>query len=92
MEINDTALDKFREIGKAFALAFNTIFECLKRCIKWIKENWKWLKEKIIELYQFEEKKQKDKKYQYHMNFHRKKINHQVIDRRPKQMIRKIIR
>lgn len=90
MEVNH--LDKLQAIGKAFVKAFNAIFKCLKKFIKWVKENWKWLKEKTIELYQFEEKKQKTKKHQYSMNFNRPKMNHQVIDRRPKQMIRKIIR
>lgn len=91
MEINQEAQDKLKNLARACTKMLNAIFECMKQFIKWVEENWNWLKTKWIELYQLHEKKQKNKKSQHHMNFSRKKITHQVIDRRPKQMIRKII-
>ena len=92
MEMNQESLDKLQAIAKSCAKVFGKIFDYIKQFAEWIKDNWNWLKEKWVELYQLEEKKQKDKKNQHHMNFSWKKIKHQVIDRRPKQMIRKIIR
>ncbi|WP_419957232.1 hypothetical protein [Psychrobacillus psychrotolerans] len=91
MEINQETRDKLQALAKSCAKIFSEIFENMKQFAEWIKDNWNWLKEKCVELYQLEEKKQKTKKNQHHMNFSRKKITHQVIDRRPKQMIRKII-
>ncbi|MEK5148784.1 hypothetical protein MKX53_17525 [Psychrobacillus sp. FSL K6-4615] len=91
MEINQETQDKLQAIAKSLAKVFNEIFEYVKQFAEWIKNNWSWLKEKCVELYQLEEKKQKATKNQHHLNFSRKKITHQVIDRRPKQMIRKII-
>lgn len=91
MEMNQESSDKLQAIAKSLAKVFNEIFEYVKQFAEWIKNNWSWLKEKCVELYQLEEKKQKTKKNQHHLNFSRKKIMHQVIDRRPKQMIRKII-
>lgn len=90
--MNQESLNKLQAIAKSCAKVFSEIFEYVKQFAEWLKENWNWLKEKFVELYQLEEKKQSVKKNQYHMNFSRKKIMHQVIDRRPKQMIRKIIR
>ena len=92
MEINQESQDKLQAIAKSLAKVFGKIVDSLKKFVKWLQCNWKWLKEKWIELYQLEEKKQKSKKNQHQMNFSRRKITHQVIDRRPKQMIRKIIR
>lgn len=91
VEMNQESLHKLQAIAKSCAKVFSEIFERVKQFTKWLKDNWNWLKGKWIELYQLEEEKQKTKKNQYRMNFSRKKITHQVIDRRPKQMIRKII-
>lgn len=91
MEFNREATDKLQALAKEFAKIFNAIFEWMNQFIKWVQENWKWLKTKWIKFYQLNEKKEKACNRQYHMNFSRKKIMHQLIDRRPIQMIRKII-
>ena len=90
-ELNRESTDKLQALAKACAKMFNAIFEWVNQFIKRVQENWKWLKTKWIEFYQLNEKKEKVCKRQYLLNFSRKKIMHQVIDRRPKQMIRKII-
>lgn len=91
MSINQESKDKLQALAKTCTKILNAIFERLNQFIKWIQENWKWLKTKWIEFYQLNEKKKKVCKHQHQMNFSRKKIMHQVIDRRPKQMIRKVI-
>ncbi len=91
MEMNQESLDKLQAIAKSCAKVFSEIYAYVKQFAKWLRDNWNWLKEKYVELYQLEEKKQKTKKNQHHMNFSRKKITHQVIDHRPREMIRKII-
>lgn len=91
MEINQETQDKLQALAKACTKMVNTIFECMNRFIKWAQENWEWIKVKWVEYYQLVEKKEIAHKDKHCMNFYRKKITHQVIDRRPKQMIRKII-
>lgn len=90
--MNQESSDKLQAIAKSLAKVFNEIFEYVKQFAEWIKENWNWLKEKCVELYQLEEKKDKLKSNQYPMNYSGKKMIHQVIDRKPRQVIRKIIR
>lgn len=89
MEIKQEALEKFKKYVQAFIKAFREVKEQL---IKFFREKWNWLKEKAIELYQLKESKQQHITRKHLMDFTRKKNFHQVIDRRPRQMIRKIIR
>ena len=92
MEINQETKEKLQALAKAYTKIINKIFECMNRFIKWAQENWEWIKVKWVKYYQLVEKKEKVYKDKHFMNFSREKIMHQVIDRRPKQMIRKIIR
>ena len=89
MEIKQEALEKLKTFAQEFIKSFRVVMEQL---IRFFRENWNWLKEKAIELYQLEESKQQHITRKHLMDFTRKKNFHQVIDRRPRQMIRKIIR
>ncbi|MER2172084.1 MAG: hypothetical protein ABS938_15810 [Psychrobacillus psychrodurans] len=92
MEINQESIDKLQELAKACTKILNAIFECMNQFIKWAQEKWELVKATWFDEYhQMVEKKENLYKHQRHMNFTRNKITHQVIDRRPKQMIRKII-
>lgn len=81
MEINQDALDKLQAIGSAFIKAFSALREAVKQMVSWIQENWKWLKEKITEIYQLEEKKRKHPQHKERLDFTRRKFPHQVLDR-----------
>lgn len=89
MEIKQEALEKLKTFAQAFIKTFRVVVEQL---IRFLRENWNWLREKAIKLYQLEESKQKHTTCKHRMDFTRKKNLNQVIDRRPRQTIKKIIR
>lgn len=91
MEINQETREKFQEMAKAIAKVFTKVREWFA---KFFQKNWSWLKEAAIKWYQLEEEKEaRPITRQFHKrDFSRQKISHQVIDRKPRQMVRKIIR
>ncbi|MEK4247118.1 hypothetical protein MKZ20_17615 [Psychrobacillus sp. FSL K6-2684] len=88
MEINQEAIDKLKETISRFV---RSITEAFNNFIKWIHKHWKLIKENWTEFYQYEKEKTIPKKVSYRKEVSVNKMQHQVIDRRPKQMIRKII-
>ncbi|WP_313891138.1 hypothetical protein [Psychrobacillus sp.] len=91
MEISQENLEKLQTIAKEFSKAFNAMCEALVQFGRWLIDNWRLIKEKVIEFYQIEEKKQKQPKHKGRIDFTRHKIANQVIDRRPRHLIQKII-
>lgn len=91
VEINQETLHKAQAIARNCIKAFNAICEAVKQFIRWVKENWMWLKGKVKDFYQLEEVKKKHPQHKGRLDFTPRKIPQQVLDRRPKQFIRKII-
>lgn len=82
-----------REQLKGFVKKLSELFARVARRIReWFQENWKWLKEAAIKWYQLEEEKEVVIRLRYKRDFSRQKISHQVMDRKPQHLIRKIIR
>jgi hypothetical protein len=69
----------------------STCNSVLERLIKFFRENWKMIKEKAIELYGFKENMEIAKRNHQKLNFSRPRIRHQVIKRKPRHLIRKVI-
>jgi hypothetical protein len=74
-------LSSFAEVVKTVA----------KRIVQFFRENWKMIKEKAIELYGFKEDMEIAKRNHQKLNFSRPRIRHQVIERKPRHLIRKVI-
>ncbi len=85
----EEALKDLREAFEPFRQAFKVVLE---RIVIFIREKWEFLKEVTVKWYQLEEEKQIVVRQHHHRDFSRQKITHQVIDRKPRQFIRKIIR
>ncbi|KAA0944166.1 hypothetical protein FQ087_18755 [Sporosarcina sp. ANT_H38] len=89
MEINQETYDLLIKIGEGFKRAFAR----LRRVIgEWVERNWKWLKKVVIKWYQLEEEKKVVTRQHHRRDFSRQKMSHQVINRKPHHMVRKIIR
>ena len=54
--------------------------------------NFEWLKKAAVKWYQLEEEKKVVVRQRHKRDFSRRKMSHQVIDRKPHRMVRKIIR
>lgn len=89
MEINQETRYSIRKMGEKIVKAF---VEIVNRIWEWVQENWQWLKEAAVKWYQLEEKKKVVVRQPYKRDFSRQKISHQVINRKPQHLVRKIIR
>jgi hypothetical protein len=89
--MGNSLIDVYEKL-KAFLDNFaETVKTAAKRIVQFFRENWKMIEEKVIELL----KSKKDVKIairnHHKFNFTRSRIHHQVIDRKPRQLIRKVI-
>ncbi|MFJ8064887.1 hypothetical protein ACIQYS_09660 [Psychrobacillus sp. NPDC096426] len=82
MEVNQEIIENLKALVRSITKAIQKIWGPI----------WKWIKENTDVLYRWEEQKKRPNRNRYKMDFSRKKVSHRVADRRPKQMIRKIIR
>ncbi|MCG3089150.1 hypothetical protein [Sporosarcina cyprini] len=88
MEFSHETRDAINAITRKVIRAFR---EAFRRFCKWIQENWQWLKANAVKWYQLEEEKKTNVRQRHKRDFTRRKLSHQVIDRRP-HLVRKIIR
>ena len=65
---------------------------CHLSLIEFTNKIYEWFKEKVIELYQFEEERPVPKRNLHKIDFTRRKMQHQVIECKPRHLIKKIIR
>lgn len=89
MKISQENREKLQGLVKSITNAWSKICE---RLMEFFRNNWKLLKKAAIKWYQLEEEKEVVVRQRYKRDFTRQKISHQVVDRKPKYMIRKIIR
>lgn len=93
MQVNQETLDKLNSLAKVFTKVFDALKEVFKKIVNWALENWNLIKVKAVEFYQLEKMKEnKNPQQKWRLNLSHPKMLHQVTDRRPKNMIRKIIR
>ncbi|MEK4713455.1 hypothetical protein [Sporosarcina sp. FSL K6-5500] len=102
MEINQEkreeieAAGTFGEAIKDFLEAFEPVAqafrEILERAAKFFRNLWEKTKTVAIKWYQLEGEKQFVVRHHHKRDFSRKKISHQVINRKPQHLVRKIIR
>lgn len=85
MENNEKTLE---ESIALFVKAFKDAWERIGNVLR---EKWGLFKEAAVKWYQLEEEKPVKIQSQYRRDFSRQKITHQVIDRKPKHTVRKII-
>ncbi|PZX07915.1 hypothetical protein C7437_1011037 [Psychrobacillus insolitus] len=84
MEINQELYEK----AKVF---FDKLVEGLRKIAQAIVKVLDWIKEKSIDLYQFEEEKPLSKRNHHKLDLTRQKMQHQVIECKPRNLIKKII-
>lgn len=89
MEISQETREKIQRAVKALVEASRKIREWF---MNFFRDNWKRIKEAAIKWYQLEEEKEMIIRRRYKRDFNRQKISHQVINRKPQHMVRKIIR
>jgi hypothetical protein len=82
------AFEKIKDFLGVFAETVKTVAE---EIVQFFRENWKMIKEKAIELYGFKEDMKIAKRNHQKLNFSRPRICHQVIERKPRHLIRKVI-
>lgn len=88
MEINLKTIEALQEVMRIFV---KSIADAFKNFIKWAQEHWTFIKENRSNFYQFEEEKPMQKITSYRKEMPVQKMQHQVIDRKPRYMVRKII-
>jgi hypothetical protein len=85
MEVNQELIDKLKYVlGK--------LAEALRPMVKALVNYWNQFKEIIVEHHQFREDKQTSIRNHHKVNFTRQKMHHQVIECKPRHLIKKIIR
>ena len=100
MEISHEMHEKLEVMGKgeqeieALRLAFSQLKEpleeALEKVLNFLLKFWKLAKKVAVKWYQLEEEKKIVVRQRHKRDFSRRKMEHQVIDRKP-HMIRKII-
>ncbi|MEK3955325.1 hypothetical protein [Psychrobacillus sp. FSL K6-1464] len=88
MEIDLKTIEALQETMR---MIVKSITDAFKNFIKWAQEHWTFIKENWSKFYQFEEEKPMRKKTPYYKKLSVQKMQHQVIDRKPRSMVRKII-
>lgn len=86
MENNEKTLEEFIA---SIAKAIKEVWERIKNGLL---KKWDILKKIAVKWYQLEEEKPVKIHNKHRKDFSRQKIIHQVTDRKPKHMVRKIIR
>lgn len=84
MEINQESLNKIVEVLHAIA----------KRIAKAVQNIWIWIKgnaNRLYKLLELEHSPNKDTQ-KHKLNFTHHKVHHQVIERKPRHLVKKIIR
>lgn len=81
-----------QEIYEKLKMACDKLVESLRKIAQVFMNAWKWIKEKVIELYQLEEERPASIRNYHKFIFTRQKVHHQVIERKPRHLIKKIIR
>jgi hypothetical protein len=77
---------------EAFLIGFaRTCKTVLEGLMKFFRENWKIIKDKAIELLISKEDMKIAKRNHHKFNFSQLKVRHQVIERKPRHLIRKVI-
>ncbi|QNK87766.1 hypothetical protein H7992_21785 [Sporosarcina sp. resist] len=89
MEINQETRERIQAVAKALAEMWSRIRE---RLAKIVRNLWEKTKTVADKWYQLEEEKRVVVRQHHKRNFSRQKITHQVTNRKPQHMVRKIIR
>lgn len=89
MEISQETRDAMVAVAQKIVKAFS---EAIKKFREWIQEDWQRLKGASIKLNQLNEEKKTVVRQRFKRDFKRRKFSHQVINRRPHCVVRKIIR
>ncbi|MER2169017.1 MAG: hypothetical protein ABS938_00120 [Psychrobacillus psychrodurans] len=88
MEFNQNEIEKMKTI-------IRNLYEWFKKAVEQItsafRKYWKWIKEEVEKIHHIEEKRTVFKSYNHKLNSTKQRMEHQVIDRKPRVMIRKII-
>lgn len=89
MEINPKTIEALKEVVRSLV---KSITDAFKNFIKWAQEHWTFIKENWSKFYQFEEERTMQRVVPYRKDFPVQKMHHQVIDRKPRCMVRKIMK
>lgn len=81
-----------QELSEKLKRALYNLSEALRPIVKALIKCWNQFKEFVIKHYQFEEETQTPIRNHHKFNFTRQKMHHQVIERKQKHLIKKIIR
>ena len=89
MEIDLNTIETLQQVMRNLV---KSITDAYKNFIKWAQEHWTFIKENWSKYYQFEEEKPMRKIVSNRKELSVQKMQHQVIDRKPRCMVRKIIK
>lgn len=89
MGINQETRERIQAMAKALAEMWSRIRERISKIVRNI---WEKTKTVAIKWYQLEEEKKVVVRHHHKRDFSRQKISHQVVDRKPRQINRRIIR